>query len=253
MSEQPTRRVLVALHPGDDLENALACAAALAAELKGELAGLFLEDQALFDLAELAAVEVSRATGSARPLDASALQRDLRRGAEAARSRVARLAAESRVAWSFEIRRGRAGDTVMEAMRAARLVVVSRGAFDPQGLAPRSRAAGPVVVLLERSPGEAAAFDAALGAARRMGAPLIALAAGGRSREEPAWMAERAAAAGVPLKLRAPEQSASIAAELAAAGARLLVLDAGGAAASLRELRRLLGAARCDAVLVGAP
>lgn len=58
-------------------------------------------------------------------------------------------------------------------------------------------------------------------------------------------------AAALERDLRAGAEQA--AATLATAGARLLVLDAGGAAASRGELRRHLAAARCDAVLVAAP
>jgi hypothetical protein len=254
MSQPPTRRILVALHPGDDLENALLCAAAFAAELHGELAGLFLEDQALFDLTEFAAVEVSRATGSTRLLDASALERDLRAGAELARRRISGLAAESRVAWSFEVRRGPAGDTVLEAMHGAQLVVISRGAFDPLGMETRGSTSGPVVALLDRGPGEAATLETALGAARRIGAPLLALLIHERTPEQIAEIQTRGARAGVPMRLRTSlGEPAELTAALAAAGGRLLVLDAGGAGTERGELRRLLAAARCDAVLVAAP
>ena len=253
MSKPPSRRVLAALHPGDDPQNALDCACALAAEMGSELAGLFLEDQALFDLVDLPGVEVSRSTGALRPLDLATLERDLRAGAEDARRKLSRLAAESRVAWSFEVRRGRAGETVMEAMRSARLVVVSRGAFDPLGAARRAGGPGPVLVLLEESPGESAALDAALGAARRMGAPLSALLTRERSREARLALERRAARQGVALGFRMlPQEPEQATAELAAAGARLLVLDASGRAAAPAELRRLMMAARCDAALIGA-
>src|SRR5690606_12131351 len=108
MSAAPRgKRVLLALHPSDELEAALEHAAALASELQSELAALFLEDQALFDLCELAAQEVSRGTGALRPLEAAALERHFRATAQAARSRLEQVATEQRISWSFEVRRGR--------------------------------------------------------------------------------------------------------------------------------------------------
>lgn len=251
IASPPRRRILVALHPSDEQNEALDWAAALADELGGDLMGLFVEDQALFDLCGLEAVEVVRSTGAARRLDLSELERQLRATAGAARNRVSRAAAARRVTWSFEIRRGNAGEAVFEATERAQLVVASRGSFGPWRLSSGPRV-GPVVVLLDRGPGEAATLDAAVRAARRVSAPMVGLLVGERAAGERAALDEVAQRAGVGLELRTVgSEPDRIVRELAAAAPRLFVLDARGAASVRGLLARYVAAAASEAILIG--
>jgi nucleotide-binding universal stress UspA family protein len=102
------RRILVALDASPESLAALEHAADLAARLQAELAGLFIEDEDLLNLARLPfAREVSRLTRAGRALDAEILEEELRAQAALSRRALKEMAEAMNLRWSFRVLRGR--------------------------------------------------------------------------------------------------------------------------------------------------
>lgn len=121
------KRVLVALDASAGSEAALRVAASVAAAFRSELAGVFVEDEDLLNLAALPfACEVMVRGGAIRRLDAAALERDMKARAAAARRLLSDVAAQSRLQWSFSIERGSLGEKLGAAAAAADIVCVGR-------------------------------------------------------------------------------------------------------------------------------
>lgn len=119
------RRILVALDTSADSLAGLEVAAQLAAGLRAELAGLFVEDELLLRAGRLPVTrEVNQLTGEARDVDEEAMERQLR--AQAARARQALQAAAERsgTTWRFRTARGRVARVLMEAAEDADLLAL---------------------------------------------------------------------------------------------------------------------------------
>jgi nucleotide-binding universal stress UspA family protein len=116
-------------------EAALGAAVALARQLDSELAGLFVENANLLRMAELPfSREVVLAGVQSRRVEASVLERTLRRQAQAVRDALSRVAHEGDLPWSFRVVRGALLDSVLAAMREADLAVfgyAGQYAFEP--------------------------------------------------------------------------------------------------------------------------
>lgn len=105
--ERPPERIVVALDASPHSLSALRAAAKLAAAMKAELHGLFIEDDRLLRLCNSPfAREVGRLTAVVRPLESVTVERKLRVMAGELRYELARAAAETQVQWSFQVRRG---------------------------------------------------------------------------------------------------------------------------------------------------
>lgn len=242
------RRILVALHGAHSPDRALGQAAALAAELNGELACLFLEDQALFDLCGLPSIEVAGATGSMRRPDAASLERELRAKAESARVRVSRAALEIQAPWSFAIWRGKPRDALFEASRTAEVVVAGNAVVRASLVGRAADRDKRIVVLLEGGAGEGATLRIALAVARRLRAPATALVAASRPHAM-AFDAARRDGDAVDFRALAPGPEALDRA-LVEHAPTLLVLDAQGLSARPEMLFRMLALADCDVAFV---
>ena len=106
------RVTLAVRQPAPDL---LGAAAALARDLQAQLAALFVEDLTLLRVAALPVTrEIGRVSGVARSFDLPDLERMLRRQAQQLHDQLATAAQTSRLAWSFEVRRG---DLLEQALR----------------------------------------------------------------------------------------------------------------------------------------
>lgn len=100
-------RILVALDASATSRAALRAAAHLAAAMQAELLGLFVEDRRLLQLCDSPFCrEVGFYTAAVRPLESQRIERQLRVLAEELRRTLARVAGESQVRWSFQVRRG---------------------------------------------------------------------------------------------------------------------------------------------------
>lgn len=122
------RRILVALDGSKESRAALAAAANLAAQLDAELAGLFIEDSDLLNLAALPfSREAPALSRTGRLLEPEQLARDLKTMAAMARQALVRTAEASHLQWSFRTARGHVGAELLAAARDADLIAVGKG------------------------------------------------------------------------------------------------------------------------------
>lgn len=145
------RRVLVALDSSPASTWTLELAAALAAATASELRGLFIEDQDLLRLAELPFVrEIQLGKRIPQALEPERLLRDLRAQAAVVREAMAKQAALHRLAWSFQVIKGRGEEALLLAAAAGDIIAVARG-FGP--LARFGRISHEVRLIAARAPG----------------------------------------------------------------------------------------------------
>ena len=122
------RRILFALDSGSNVRAGLDVAVELAGRLRAELDGLYVEDNDLFQVAQLPfTTQVNLTTGIPQPLLAADLEQQMARLAAAARRRLAAAATRSRVRWTFRTVRGRIAHEVAAAAELADLVIVEGG------------------------------------------------------------------------------------------------------------------------------
>lgn len=107
MERATADRILVALDASPHSTAALRAAAYVAAAMQVALHGVFVEDDRLLRLCNAPfGHEVGLLTAKARPLDSSSVERKLRVMATELRSKLAHIAAEVQVQWTFQVRRG---------------------------------------------------------------------------------------------------------------------------------------------------
>jgi nucleotide-binding universal stress UspA family protein len=117
------RRILVALDTSGHSLAALAAAAELAARLKAELTGLFVEDINLLRLAGLPfAREIRYPSAVVQPIESPRLEQELKAQAVQARQALAAAAEQAQVAWSFRVVRGQVTGEVLAAALEADLL-----------------------------------------------------------------------------------------------------------------------------------
>lgn len=122
------RRILVALDASPESLAALEFAAELAAGLEAELAGLFVENVDLLNLASLPFVrEVSRLAPGARTLDPERMAAELRAQAAVARRALEAAAAAQHLRSSFRILRGQVEAELATAVSETDLLTLGRG------------------------------------------------------------------------------------------------------------------------------
>lgn len=192
------RRILVGLDASRASLDALSAAAALAARLGSDLAGLFVEDEDVLRLAALPFAGIVRIpSGERSALDRAAVESELRALAAGAREALAREAAGRRVAFTFRVARGGVVAEVLAAAREADLLVLGTGGHRRSGhgeVGATARAAALTAatsVLLLRRGG-------------RLGEPVVAVVDGGEGSAG-AVAAARALSGGAgPTILEAP-------------------------------------------------
>lgn len=173
---------MVACDPTPPGSAALAAAAALAASLQAELAGLFVED---INLLRMAALPFTRELGLAsallRPIEITDIEREFRRHAERTRKALEEAALASSLRWSFQVIRGQPLAAALSAASDADLLVVggtahAAAAIPQKGTGSLKTARGlrtrPVAVLYDGSPQAERALALAAALAQRVGCPL---------------------------------------------------------------------------------
>jgi nucleotide-binding universal stress UspA family protein len=190
MNEHPASlRILVALDESPRSTAALTAAAALAAELDAELAGLFVEDIDLQHLIGLPfAREFSVLTGAGRPLSQTEMEQSWRREAETMQRLLAEAARRLRLRWSFRVARGRVTAEVNLLAQAFDLIVLGKRtglsvmavARPVAGIHPH---AGPVLVLFDDREAVSRSLDMGARLARHNGAELVLLISAGNEDE----------------------------------------------------------------------
>jgi nucleotide-binding universal stress UspA family protein len=125
--EPAIRRILVALDVSPHSMTALEAAAELAAGLKAELVGIFVEDINLLRLAQLPfAREVGIFSTSWRQLTALEVERQLQAQARRARRALAITASRAQVPWTFRVARGVISSELLAAASEADLVILGK-------------------------------------------------------------------------------------------------------------------------------
>jgi len=184
MTSPPKRKILLALDVSPRSRSALQIAAALAAALDLELAGLFVEDA---NLLRLAALPFARETGllsaQSRAVAAPELERALQREAAAVQHQLAEAAGRQRLRWSFRVARGQIATELFALASELDMVVIgkrARAGLWPIEDRPGARAvapvaAGPVMVVFDGSANALPALDLAARLARDGGLELRVL------------------------------------------------------------------------------
>ena len=109
------RRILVALDATPHSQAALEAAAELAASLDAELIGVYVEDVNLLRLAQLPFARETRFPAAATTrLELPEVEQRLREQAQRAQAELARLAERKAVRYSFQVRRGQVGNTLID-------------------------------------------------------------------------------------------------------------------------------------------
>jgi hypothetical protein len=190
MSEQAERvaRVMIALGADTAGEAALEAAVQLAAALRAELAGLFIEDVNLMRVAELPfSREIGIASGLARPMDAKGMMRAFKSAAAQARGAVAKAAQGSGVQWTFEVVQGSGLAPLLSAGRTVDWLVIERSRVRAGGIpewphlqphgrsVARRRTPRPVAVVFDGSVEAQRATLAARKFAHELARPLLVL------------------------------------------------------------------------------
>jgi hypothetical protein len=252
-------RVLLAVESTEGEQDLLAAASELARGLRAELSGLFVENIALLRMAALPFTrEIGLVSGIARPIDLRQVERMLERQAERVRRRLAEVASELALPWSFQVARGSLIDQVLEAAAKTDLVVLAPWPVAARrATATTSPPAPPVAVSALFDPGEsgprvlAAALELAHGSLERLS--VLVPAVGGPIPES----TKKLAAA----SLRVPEEalrllpigdleSGALARRTRELRVRALVLSMNSLPDARAQLRLLLEEAGCPLVLV---
>lgn len=197
MAPTPVQRVLVALDASPSSLAALEAAARLAAWVGAELAGLYVEDEALLRGADLPLTRVVGSfSGQVRPLDRSGIERQLRAQAARARQAIEAVAVRSRLRWTFRVTRGSVTASLHEAASEADILSLGRGRAPtrmgrtttaflessgvPVLLLDRPRRSGQAVVTVyDAQPGSDEALELARTLASGERTPLIIVLRGG--------------------------------------------------------------------------
>jgi nucleotide-binding universal stress UspA family protein len=210
--ELAIRRILVALDASYHSLAALEAAAELAASLKAELEGLFVEDVNLLRVAgSPVAREVLYPFVAASRLDRARMERALRAQATQARQAIAAACERRRVKWSFRVVRGEVAPEVLAAALEADMLSLgkaSRPLIRRAHLGSTARAAAaraphpvlllqrdvslrpPVVVTYDGSPTAQQALMIATQLAQKAGGYLSVLTLAGATDEMPGLQAE---------------------------------------------------------------
>ncbi|MDQ7029826.1 MAG: universal stress protein [Ardenticatenia bacterium] len=116
-SEPPAsiRHILVALDLSAHSRAALDAAVELAAALRADVRGLFVEESEVLALGDLPAFEVGLYSAALRPLSREYLEQQLRVLARRAEAMLAEVAGSRQVRWSFHTVRGRVATALMAA------------------------------------------------------------------------------------------------------------------------------------------
>lgn len=126
--EPVTERIVVAVDASAASRLALELAADLAAALGTRLTGLYVEEEGLLHAAGLPFVRsIGAQSGRPTPFTPDELERQWRALAARARDTLEQIAHARRLAWSFEVTRGPAGDVLRAAARGARLMGLGFG------------------------------------------------------------------------------------------------------------------------------
>jgi hypothetical protein len=243
------RRVLLAADTGSVGDESVRAARAIAAELRAELAALFVEDTNLVRMAALPFTrEIGAASGSVHPIEPEDIERALRLQAERMRRSLDELA-------SFRVERGGFAQRILEEISDSVTAVLSPAArtraVPGVPVRPEARL---VVTYYDRSPGSARALALGLRIAPSR-ADLCVAVAGATDLEfssgrEAARSRATAGDAGMQFIRLAGNQPLELARAVRQRGCAALVLSSRSMKLTPERLRTLLQNLHCPLVLL---
>lgn len=125
--KQLPKRILVTLDQSGYGMSVLRVAAGMAVALQGELFGLLVEDINLIRLAELPfSREINLFAEGGYHLSLDSLEKQLRFQAERLRHRLASIAGQQNIPWSFRLARGRLAMEIMAVMREVDVLIMGQ-------------------------------------------------------------------------------------------------------------------------------
>lgn len=196
VTERGARRVVVVFGGGSSDTSVAAVLASLVTERGADIAGVFLEDQTLFRLAELPfTTELCRITSVQRPLTTGELERQMKVQALYAKQAVRQVAEQVGSPWSFRKHRGPLSTALAEArdvdlllIGATRRALASAGELLATARMVRSgdvESQRPVAVLFDHAETTGRALDAGIELAERTGRALIVFLSDGAAEVYP--------------------------------------------------------------------
>jgi hypothetical protein len=266
----PVRRIVIALESICDHVKALEIAAEMAARIKAELHGIFMEDVNLVSAAHLPFVhQVNLHSAAAHSFEPADIEAEFRALATRARTCLQGLANRAGVPWSFEIHRGDRSSLVSATRRTDLLVVetatrpFARYMKLPTGWSEVSLRSERACLLLSASVGRQkgllVVYEGTKAGERAIAAGLALDGAGGAlaivaptAVPESADVQRRLHAAGIEARLQRIERfnSAELKRVIARANCDLAILPASLAIEYRSALQELLAAPPCAVLLV---
>ncbi len=172
----PYHRLLIGFNHHIESRNVLTFAVQVAEAAQVELAGVFVEDQELLDMARLPfSTEILFSSRQTRSLEARNIESDLRALANAMHKALDRLAGAARRQCSFRTVRGHVLRELMAQAGAGDLVLICAATATWRHAAPPRAATGGPVVLLRPPAGNGNLTGLAREIARLMGRQLVIL------------------------------------------------------------------------------
>ena len=127
---KPLRRIMIGLDASSHSQAALEAAAALAADLRVELQGVFVEDTELLRAADVFFVrEVVWLSTCASETDSDRIQRQMEAQAMRARLMLEEAATAAGARYRFVVKRGEVSNELLEAARGADLVLLGKSSL----------------------------------------------------------------------------------------------------------------------------
>jgi hypothetical protein len=164
-SSEPALSILVALDTHPLGSGILELAVRLASQRRAQLRGLFVQDVNLLRLTALPFTRQISLWSRNRPVSFQSLRTDMEVTAAAVREALARLAAEERLEWSFEVVEGSLLRVLIETSEQADIVMLVRQGmtvYATDSSLPAQPSAKPTVVLFEDADSSAPVLQAAL-------------------------------------------------------------------------------------------
>jgi hypothetical protein len=254
------RRIAVAADAGEQSLRLIGLAAGIAALLKAELEGVFIEDAELLRAVGLPFQREFRLTTRAEEaVDAKRLERELRAASRRVQAILAQAAERLGCPWSFRIWRGDLEAEILSAASTAEMFTLAPlGRFAPLRMRPTPAppAQRPLVigVLFDGSAGALRALTAARELAGQDGNLQVYLQLPGGADPEALREQARSALGGAAERARllplAGGDPPGIVATVVAGGGDLLMIDGGNPLTARETLWRSLAALRCPMLVV---
>jgi hypothetical protein len=269
--ERPIGRVVIACDSVGEYQASIDAAAQLATWLGAQLHGVFIEDEALLDLAAMPSIRHVGSTGEIfAPMDERAMHHQFAAHAGRVRAAIEKAARAQEISWSFDVVRGRPRMSVFGMSDQDLLVIEAESRPFAGGVRLASRLtimaleSEKPILLLRGRPGATQGIVALVQSSVALAAPLIMRAArlasaGNQSLtlflrtdagDEPSIIdVVRSVSQTLAERCRIERANRNTLANVAIAG-RLLIVDADPGSSSSEAVKALLATTQADILLL---